>query len=67
MTKFLLIVLLMSPIGIAWEYIPPNYYFNHELIVLCLNGGRASLWGIHGKFLGYIECKQINPPKRFPR
>ena len=67
MTKFLVVFILLNPTTIAWEYIPVHYRYNEELIVLCLNGGKASLWGIHGKFLGYVECKQIPLPKRFPQ
>ena len=70
MIKYLLAFLLsVIPIAAQAPLTPYVKYMDtslQELVVLCLNGGKASLWS-KGKSFGFIECKRISYPKRFPR
>ena len=69
MPRLLLISWLLFPVFAHAPLTPYVKYMDtslQELVVLCLNGGKASLWS-EGKSFGFIECKRIAYPKRLPR
>ena len=70
MAKFLLCLWLLFPSALTTEYIAPRIVgiqAFEQLLVTCLNGGRASIWNHEHKPIAYIECKRIAFPPKFPR
>lgn len=44
---------------------PFNFAFN-TLLYTCINGGTAAIY-LDWDRVVYVSCKQIKPPKRYPR
>jgi hypothetical protein len=69
MSRILLIPWLIFPLSLSIDKLPPKKYhipaFN-ALLITCLNGGEADIWA-NNQRLGYVSCKRIPVPKRYPK